>query len=290
MKWRYILFLIAALIGVALCISLQIVYHNMLSDNSDHLEALRDSIKEYETLPVFPAKTETPDVTSDTEDTAETTVPVAAESTPDSTDATETMPPADGQASLNFDPLKSINPDIYAWLEIKYTLIDYPVLQSPDDDKKYLTTAYDGSPYIGGAIFTEKTYNGTDFNDPVTVIYGHTMPWGLLFGQLQKVYSDPQTFETFKNIIVYLPGEVRNYVVFAAVPFEKTHLLHTYDFDNSYWYESFFEKVSRIRAIGANIAEERFPEAGDRVIILSVCLNENTNKRYLVMAVLEDDL
>lgn len=301
MKWRYVFLLIAALIGVALCITLQIVYQSMLMDNSEHLEALRDAIKEYETIPVstetttvMTETTEAPETTSQKEmsesSSVDTSNEVEESSFTEDTKATEENVVTPPGASLNFNRLKEINPEIHAWLEIKYTLIDYPVLQSADNDKKYLTTAYDGSPYIGGSLFTEKTYNSTDFDDPVTVIYGHTMPWGILFGQLQKVYSDSKTFETFKNIVLYLPGEVREYVVFAAVPFEKTHLLHTYDFNNAYWYDSFFDKVSRIRAIGANFALDRFPETGDRVIILSVCLEENTNKRYLVMAVLKDDL
>jgi len=312
MKRRYVFLLIGALICVGLCIGLQLGYQNMLADNSDQLEALRDSIKEYASNPDAPVPpsftvtatedTEPPETSSmDTVYSGTTAVPVettseAAVTEPPATSASETaqttVPPLKSPTtvSLDFDRLHEVNPEIHAWLEIKNTYVDYPVLQSADNDKKYLSTAYNGTPYVGGAIYTEKTYNGTDFNDPVTLIYGHTMPWGILFGQLQPIYSVASTFEQHRNITLYLPGEVRNYVVFAAVPYEKIHILHTYDFSNAYWYDSFFDGVRNIRAIGANIAEDRFPESDDRVIILSVCLNEDTTRRFLVMAVLDEDL
>ncbi len=227
-----------------------------------------------------------PDVTAaPAESDSETAVP---ETRPAETTADK--PNRVPAASLNFEKLWKVNPDICAWLEITDTRIDYPVVQSPDDDKKYLNTAYNDSPYVGGALFTEATYNSTDFNDPVTVIYGHTMNSGMLFGDLQKNYSSAAGFAENGTVTLYLPGEVRQYTVFAAVPYERVHILHTYDFTNSYWYDRFFTEVGRIRAIGANFDRDSFPEAGDRVLILSVCLNEDTAKRYLVMAALDTDL
>ncbi len=313
MKRRYIFLLIGAVLCVGLCICLQVVYQNMLADDSDHLEALRDSIKEYASNPdataspdftgsitklpdpptisaVDTVASETTSASETSSDTGSATVSPLVSSSIEMTQTTQLPLKNPGAVSLDFDRLREVNPEIHAWLEIKNTLVDYPVLQSTDNDKKYLSTAYNGSPYVGGAIYTEKTYNCTDFNDPVTLIYGHTMPWGILFGQLQQIYSVSSTFEQYKNITLYLPDEVRNYVVFAAVPYEKIHILHTYDFSNAYWYDNFFDGVRNIRAIGANIAEERFPESDDHVIILSVCLNEDTTKRFLVMAVLDEDL
>ena len=116
------------------------------------------------------------------------------------------------------------------------------------------------------------------------------MPWGILFGTLQENYSDARAFAKNSDIKLYLPGEVRHYTVFAAVPYSKMHVLHTYDFTDDYMYNRFFRGVSRIREIGANLNKDAFPEAGDRVIILSVCLSEDTARRYLVMAVYNEDL
>jgi len=107
---------------------------------------------------------------------------------------------------------------------------------------------------------------------------------------LQRLYSTPSSFAANSDITVYLPGEVRHYTVFAAVPYDNIHLLDTYDFENEYWYNLFFKDAKRIRAIGANFNKDISPQPGDRVIILSVCLNEDTARRYLVMAVYSEDL
>ena len=97
-------------------------------------------------------------------------------------------------------------------------------------------------------------------------------------------------FKAHSQIKLYLPDEVRLYTVFAAVPYAKIHVLHTYDFSNEYWFNRFFKDVKGIREIGANFNNEAFPEYGDRIIMLSVCLNEDTTRRYLVMAVYNEDL
>ena len=158
------------------------------------------------------------------------------------------------------------------------------------NDNKYLNTAFDGSYYIGGSLFTQATYNNKDFNDPVTVIYGHTMRSGALFGQLQSTYSSSSGFSEHSIIKLYLPNEVRYYTVFAAVPYSNTHILAAYDFSKEYWYNQFFDSIRDVRVFGAQHNKKIVPTPGDRVIILSTCLNEDSNQRYLVMAIHHDDI
>lgn len=194
------------------------------------------------------------------------------------------------EATLDFNPLWEINKDVCAWIEIEGTRVDYPVLMGKGEGDEYLDTAFDGSSQKAGSLFVQESYNSSDFNDPVTVIYGHAMSSGAMFGQLRTTYSDPESFASHNDIKIYLPHEVRHYRVFAAVPFEKLHILHNYDFSNNYWYRSFFKRIKNVRAIGANFDLEAFPEAGDRVLILSTCINDGTNRRYLVMASCVEDL
>ncbi len=292
-KIKYIILLCVCLNCIGVCLYLNFLYQTKMQDDGDSLESLRDSIKQYESIMLdanttAPAPTtEDAGATPDTEPDPFITVDTTEADSVETTVRPQVYKPS---ATLNFDKLWAVNPEIHAWIDIEGTKIDYPILQSKNNDRKYLNTAYDDSPYIGGAIFTQATYNNTDFNDPVTLIYGHTMRSGTMFGQLQKSYSSVQSFEENSDIVIYLPGEVRHYTVFAAVPYDAMHILHTYDFSNTYWYNRFFDDVGRIREIGANFDREAFPEAGDRVIILSVCLNEDTARRYLVMAAFEEDL
>ncbi len=242
-----------------------------------------------EYVPETPVEVHIPETEAETAPVPETE-PVIEETTPPETVPEETEVPRLPEPTLDFESIQKVNSDIYAWIEIEGTKVDYPILQSPTDDSKYLTTAHDGSYYVGGSIFTQASYNAKDFNDPVTVIYGHTMRSGTLFGQLQPVYSSASGFAEHSEIVIYLPEEVRRYTVFAAVPFENWHILHTYDFSVKYWYKNFFDSIGKIRSIGANFNREITPEYGDRVIILSTCLNEDSTKRFLVMAILQDDM
>ncbi len=284
-KLIYIILILVCLNLAAICVFLALWDRASEIPDTDNLDELRSSIKQFETTaPSKPALSTAAAETSG----AVTEEPIPDTGEPESADTQSVDASALG--NLDFEKLWEVNPEICAWLEIPGTRIDYPVLQSPDNDKKYLSTAYDGSPYIGGALFTEATYNAKDFNDPVTVIYGHTMRSGNLFGTLQKTYSSEKTFNECSVVKLYLPGETREYTVFAAVPYSKIHLLHTYDFETRYWYERFFNDTRDIREIGVNINEEIHPEAWDRVIIMSVCLNQDTTRRFLVMAVYNEDL
>lgn len=200
-----------------------------------------------------------------------------------------TVPVPSGGTTFDFDALKEVNPDIYAWIEIPGTAIDYPVLQNASDDLYYLETAPDDSPYIGGSIFSQASYNGTTFDDPVTVLYGNTMSDGTMFGSLQMLYSAPAAEDAAeREILIHLPGEVRCYEVFAAAPYDDTHILYTYDFSSEYWYGNFFSGIRKIRALDAWFDEKKAPEYGDSVILLSTSLADGREGRFLVMAVYRD--
>ena len=90
---------------------------------------------------------------------------------------------------IDFDVLQQQNPDIYAWIQIEGTNINYPIVQSPTDDSYYLMRTVDRQEGYPGSIYTEKC-NAKDFKDFNTLIYGHDMADGSMFQNLHK-YSDP---------------------------------------------------------------------------------------------------
>ena len=191
--------------------------------------------------------------------------------------------------SVDFDALQALNPDIYAWLEIPGTDISYPVVQNPYNDSYYLRTNSDGNYSAGGAIFSESTYNGTDFTDPVTILYGHHMNAGnLMFGHLQDYYSDPEFLASDVHIRIYTRAGMQEYAVFAAIPFNRSHILYYNDMHNSYAFSEFFDSVMGIRELGAYVNEDHAPSdpETDRVLILSTCLAGDNTRRFLVMATL----
>ncbi len=185
---------------------------------------------------------------------------------------------------IDFPALQEINPDIVGWLAIPETEISYPILRSADDDSFYLNHDWQKERASEGAIFIEGAYNGSDFTDPVTVIYGHRRKDGAMFGSLQEAYSDPQSFHEHEEIIIYLEDRELHYQVFAAVPYDNRHILWNYDFSSKRISSAFFQSIYSIHAIGANFDQAAYSQNSGHVVILSTCLYGDKNQRFLVMA------
>lgn len=275
MKKIYVTMLVCVIILIGILVYFQVDRY-MKANSGDY-----DPVKDLETLKQLQTDGQEPPInTTDIFDETRTE------------QLTDTAEPEEiPEATLDFTKLWDTNVDICAWIEIAGTPVDYPVLNCPvGDDERYIRTAINGQYYIGGSLFVQERYSNRDFSSPVTFIYGHTMPDETLFGSLQRTYSNEVTFEQCSDIKIYLPDRVEHYTVFAAVPFEMIHVPATYDFSNNYWYESFFNRVRKIRHLSATMNEDRFPSVGDRVLVLSTCLNEDSTQRYLVMAVNRDDI
>ena len=89
---------------------------------------------------------------------------------------------------VDFDQLRQQNEDVTAWLYLPDSVINYPVLQHGDNDY-YLTRQIAGSYNKNGSIFMDYR-NASDFSDRNTIIYGHHMRTGNMFGKLVNFKSD----------------------------------------------------------------------------------------------------
>lgn len=190
---------------------------------------------------------------------------------------------ADVKIPIDFASLQEINPDVYAWITIPGTSVDYPVLQSPDDNSRYLTHTIDGKESAEGALYTE-LYNSRDFQDPNTVIYGHDMRDGSMFGSLLK-YMDRDFFDRNRDVTIYTPDAIRHYRIYAAYVYDNRHLMQSFDFTDRLVYTKYLERIRSIRDMNANIDTDIPVDADDKIITLSTCYNHTD--RYLVQAVLE---
>lgn len=183
----------------------------------------------------------------------------------------------------DFDYLQSVNDDIYAWLHIEGMYVDFPVCQSPNDDTFYLTYNSDGEYSAAGAIYSEHEFNSKDFDDPVTILYGHHMGSRVMFGDLQEDISDEAYWATNPVITIYMPDRELRYQVFAAVPYSDEHILYYHDFSDPDVYEAFFDDVFATTSDAARFHEEFAPEYDDKVLMLATCLMGNHSRRFVVM-------
>lgn len=121
----------------------------------------------------------------------------------------KTEPESDGsenETRIDFTGLKMLNPDIVAWIRCEELGLDYPIVQSADNDY-YLHRTFIGEDHIAGCIFMDYR-NHADFTDCKTILYGHNMKDGSMFGSL-KDYSG----QLGVRLYVYLPDNVKTYEV-----------------------------------------------------------------------------
>lgn len=201
----------------------------------------------------------------------------------------ETEPaPVIYESPIDFAALQEANPHICAWLDIPGTDISYPVLLHDSDNSFYLSHAENRGSSSAGCLFMEN-YNQFDCSDPALAIYGHHMKNGIYFGNLQNLYETAEGFEAHRDIMLYLPDREIPFRVFAAVPYNNSHLLYTYDFGVSYEFDEFIQRVCEVRSFSAQRDPFDIPQFGQQLLILSTCLKGNSNMRYLVIGAAKED-
>ncbi|MFI3140901.1 MAG: class B sortase [Clostridia bacterium] len=195
---------------------------------------------------------------------------------------TESLPTQEFESVIDFESLQEINSDVIAWIEIPNTDISYPILCSQTNNEAYLRADMQGNYDISGEIFIEN-YNQIDFSDPVTMIYGHYMDSGEKFGNLQEFYSNYEFFYQNNLIYVYFPNETKQYQIFAAVEYDTRHILYYNNFLDEGVFDSFIDEIKSIRSLSSVIDDSVDITSGDKLIILSTCVNRGAS-RFLVLA------
>lgn len=190
---------------------------------------------------------------------------------------------------VDFDELRDINPEIYAWLYVPGMDISYPVVQHDGDNNYYIRRSVDGQYYTGGCIYSEN-YNHKDFSDRMTVLYGHNLRSGKMFAPLND-FADVKVYDEHRYIYIYLPDRMLVYEIFAATPHPSEHLLLNHDFNNRQEYNDFFGEFMYKRNLNANYLENvELNYSDDKILTLSTCLRGDNQQRFLVMGRLISDI
>lgn len=184
---------------------------------------------------------------------------------------------------IDFESLTAQYPDVYAWIRIPGTKVDYPIVQREGDNGYYLNHTIDGKKKTEGSIYTED-YNGKDFEDANTIIYGHNMKNGSMFKTLHK-YKDKQFLLDNSELYIYQKDRVLKYKIFAAYVYDSRHLMLSFDFEDENVFRNYLNNVLTKRDISSNINTSVDVTVKDKIITLSTC-NNNDKQRYLVQAVL----
>jgi sortase B len=206
----------------------------------------------------------------------ETTAQTSLEETDVLTLAGITVP----QKDLDWDALHQQNQDIYAWIYIPNTNIDYPILQHPTDANYYINYNIDGTKGYPGCICTQY-YNSKDFTDSNTIVYGHNMKNGSMFRTLHN-FEKKSFFDENPYVYIYTPETTYVYEIFATSTVSKKHLLTTYNFSEEKGFNTFISYLTSSKSSTSHIRKGSEAVFGDKLLTMSTC-NGKSNQRWIVV-------
>ena len=185
---------------------------------------------------------------------------------------------------LDWEELAKTNSDIYSWVYIPDTKVNYPVLQHSEKTDYYLDHNLDHSKGLPGCIYTQ-LLNKKDYTDRNTILYGHNMKDGTMFKGLHQ-FADSTFFKENRYIYIYTPEKVFVYEIYAACEVSDAHLLYKYNFNKAEGAANFLEDIKTARSMNKQVVEEiELPEE-IKLITLSTCIANKPNNRWIVVGVL----
>lgn len=179
---------------------------------------------------------------------------------------------------IDLEGLRAQNEDVVGWIEIPDTEISYPLMQG-DDDQYYLKHTFSGNKNSAGSIFIE-TLNKPDLTELHTIIYGHNMKNGSMFGSL-KEYRNASYLLDHPMVYIDLEDGTHVYEIFSCYETAANSDTYTIGFarEPDQQYERFVAMIKdrSLYDTGVEVSKE------NRVITLSTC-TKSGEKRFVVHA------
>ncbi len=206
---------------------------------------------------------------------AENTVDGEEDSTSESEEENESLKQIrDGLASL-----REINDDVYGWIFVENTDINYPIVKGEDNDF-YLNHAYDGTYLTIGSIFADYRCEDSISENLNTVLYGHN----LLTGG-SDMFHDVEMFleqEFFDSTYIYI-------YTFDGIYVYEPFSIYQARYDFNYFKVDFDSEEEFGAFLTAAVENSRHDcdvtfEPGDRILTLSTCTNIEYFTRYALHA------
>ena len=194
----------------------------------------------------------------------------------------EIYKPSAADEGKSFAELQAINPEVFAWLTVFGTNIDYPVTQGADN-MKYVNTNAEGKYSLSGAIFLDSD-NSRDFSDFNSILYGHHMEKKKMFGEIES-FSDRNVFDTYKYGNLYFDEKDHGIEFFAFLrtdAYDREIFAPAIKVEKQAEYiDNLLRKAAHTRDIGIT--------AMDHIVLLSTCSSDSTNGRDILIGRITDD-
>lgn len=183
-----------------------------------------------------------------------------------------------------YKTLYNKNKKLIGWLKIDDTIIDYPVMQTSDNEY-YLNHNFNQEKDNNGSIFMD--YQCTAYpKSQNLILYGHHMKSGKMFGDLQK-YAQESYYEKHSIIhfdTIYEKGVYQVMYVFRTKVLKENEIAFKYyqfiDAGSVEEFDSYMNEMSQMSLYDTGVTAG----FGDELLTLSTCDNSQTDGRFVVVA------
>lgn len=180
-----------------------------------------------------------------------------------------------GEKAFDFEKLKTTNKDICGWIEIPAIKVSYPVLQG-ENNNSYLRRLPDGTYNVGGSIFVDERCRN-DFTSPVTVIYGHFMYNGSMFGRL-KSFLNKDFLNNNRELKIYTPDKTIYLQILACFEVNKKSAI--YNLPENEITDEYIETLSQASDTELNEIDKE----NEKIVLLSTCSHSFESARTVLAA------
>lgn len=187
--------------------------------------------------------------------------------------------------SDSYHEMAELNPDLAGWLTIPGTIIDYPVMYSPDEPERYLHRGFDLSEKKEGTPFIDASCSLNPRSDNL-IIYGHHMKDKSMFGMLDY-YAEQVYFMKHPRISFDTLEERGDYEIFSVfydrVYYEDEDVFKFYRFIDAKDQKDFDSSIQTLKEKSLYDTGVT-PEYGDQILMLVTCEYQEENGRFVVVA------
>lgn len=175
---------------------------------------------------------------------------------------------------IDFDALTAINEDVVGWIEMEALDVSYPIAQATDNNY-YLHRTIQRTDNFSGSIFMDYQ-NSSNFGDRNSVIYGHNMKNGSMFGTLRK-YREQETYDKSPYFWIYTPEYIYKYEIYSTAEVDQLSPDYQIWFADRASFEEFLNRT-KSQSLVSNQVEVSYE---DTVVTLSTCTG-NEATRFIV--------
>ena len=178
---------------------------------------------------------------------------------------------------VDFDKLKSVNEDVVGWIYVDALPdISYPIVKGKDN-QTYLHQTYEKNYNFAGTIFVDYENSG-DFSDCNTLVYGHHMKNGSMFGHLKKFREDDKLYKQDKYFWILTPERNYRYEIISAYTTGVNSDTYTLFKGPGEEFEKYLETIKGYSEIQTDDTDLTIK---DKIVTLSTCTG-NESTRFVV--------